>query len=189
MTAVDERLGDLLPHIPDTPVLTDPDVTESYRRDRARDPNAGHPLAVVRATRTEDVQAVMRWAAARRIPVVPRGAGSGLSGGATAVDGGIVLTTELMRDIVVDPATRTAVVQPGLINAELKRAVAEHGLWYPPDPSSYDMCTIGGNAATNAGGLCCVKYGVTTDYILGLQVVLADGTAVRLGGPRLKDSA
>ena len=94
-----------------------------------------------------------------------------------------------MRDITVDPVTRTAVAQPGLLNAEVKEAVAEHGLWYPPDPSSFEICSIGGNIATNAGGLCCVKYGVTTDYVLGLQVVLADGTAVRLGGPRLKDVA
>ena len=113
----------------------------------------------------------------------------GLSGGATALDGAIVLTTEKMRDITVDPITRTAVVQPGLLNAEVKAAVAEHGLWYPPDPSSFEICSIGGNIATNAGGLCCVKYGVTTDYVLGLEVVLADGTAVRLGGPRLKDVA
>ncbi|MCF8786229.1 FAD-binding oxidoreductase [Rhodococcus ruber] len=189
MTVTDERLGDLQAQIPNASIITDPDVTESYRRDWARDPDAGRPLAVVRATSTEDVQAVMRWATAHNIPVVPRGAGSGLSGGATAVDGGIVLTTELMRNIEVNPVTRMAVVQPGLINVEVKRAVAEHGLWYPPDPSSFEMCSIGGNAATNAGGLCCVKYGVTTDYILGLQVVLADGTAVRLGGPRLKDSA
>ena len=85
--------------------------------------------------------------------------------------------------------TRTAVVQPGLLNAEVKAAAAEHGLWYPPDPSSFEICSIGGNIATNAGGLCCVKYGVTTDYVLGMEVVLADGTAVRLGGPRLKDVA
>ena len=120
---------------------------------------------------------------------MPRGMGTGLSGGATAVDGGIVLSTEKMRDIAVDPVTRTAVVQPGLLNAEVKKAAAEHGLWYPPDPSSFEICSIGGNIATNAGGLCCVKYGVTTDYVLGLEVVLADGTAVRLGGPRLKDVA
>ena len=94
-----------------------------------------------------------------------------------------------MRDITVDPVTRTAVAQPGLLNAEVKKTVAEYGLWYPPDPSSFEICSIGGNIATNAGGLCCVKYGVTTDYVLGLQVVLADGTAVRLGGPRLKDVA
>src|SRR4051812_19906221 len=170
-------------------VVTDPAVTEGYRQDRALDPSAGKPLAVVRPRRTEEVQTVLRWASAHGVPVVTRGAGSGLSGGATAVDNGIVLSTEKMRDITIDPVTRTAVCQPGLFNAEVKKAVAEHGLWYPPDPSSYEICSIGGNIATNAGGLCCVKYGVTTDYVLGMQVVLADGTAVRLGGPRLKDVA
>jgi glycolate oxidase len=94
-----------------------------------------------------------------------------------------------MRDITIDPVARVAITQPGLLNVEVKKAAAEHGLWYPPDPSSFEICSIGGNAATNAGGLCCVKYGVTTDYVLGMQVVLADGTAVRLGGPRLKDVA
>ncbi|AKS33048.1 FAD-binding oxidoreductase [Mycolicibacterium goodii] len=182
-------LAELITELPDGTVVTDPDILASYRQDRAADPEAGMPLAVVRPHRTEEVQAVLRWASAHRIPVVPRGAGTGLSGGATAVDGGIVLSTEKMRDITVDTVTRTAVVQPGLLNAEVKKAVAEHGLWYPPDPSSYEICSIGGNIATNAGGLCCVKYGVTTDYVLGLQVVLADGTAVRLGGPRLKDVA
>src|ERR1041384_4446005 len=131
----------------------------------------------------------MRWATANKVSVVPRGMGTGLSGGATALAGALVLTTEKMRDITVDPITRTAVAQPGLLNVEVKKAAAEHGLWYPPDPSSFEMCSIGGNAATNAGGLCCVKYGVTTDYVLGMQVVLADGTALRLGGPRLKDVA
>ncbi|PXX66337.1 glycolate oxidase [Nocardia tenerifensis] len=182
-------LHDLIDQLPDGAVVTDPDLLASYRQDWARDPDAGTPLAVVRATGADDVAATLRWAHERRIPVVPRGAGSGLSGGATAVDGGIVLSTERMRAITIDPVTRTAVVQPGLLNAEVKRAVAEHGLWYPPDPSSFEICSIGGNAATNAGGLCCVKYGVTTDYVLGMEVVLADGTALRLGGPRLKDSA
>ncbi|MCP2277288.1 FAD-binding oxidoreductase [Nocardia amikacinitolerans] len=182
-------LHELVAALPEGAVLTDPDLLIGYRQDWARDPGAGTPAAVVRATCTADVAATLRWAHAHRVPVVPRGAGSGLSGGATAVDGGIVLSTERMRAITVDPITRTAVAQPGLLNAEVKRAVAEHGLWYPPDPSSFEMCSIGGNAATNAGGLCCVKYGVTTDYVLGMEVVLADGTAVRLGGPRLKDSA
>lgn len=182
-------LGILAAELGEGVLVTDPDILASYRHDRALDPAAGTPLAVVRPTKTEEVQAVLRWCTAHRVPVVPRGAGSGLSGGATAVDGGIVLSTEKMRQISVDPVTRTAVVQPGLLNAEVKKTVAEHGLWYPPDPSSYEICSIGGNVATNAGGLCCVKYGVTTDYVLGLQVVLADGTAVRLGGPRLKDVA
>ncbi|KQH80851.1 FAD-linked oxidase [Mycobacterium gordonae] len=179
----------LIAELPEGMVVTDPAVTEGYRQDRALDPSAGKPLAVVRPRRTEEVQAVVRWAAAHKVPVVTRGAGSGLSGGATAVDNGIVLSTEKMRDITIDPVTRTAVCQPGLFNAEVKKAAASHGLWYPPDPSSYEICSIGGNIATNAGGLCCVKYGVTTDYVLGMQVVLADGTAVRLGGPRLKDVA
>ncbi|MDT4891949.1 MAG: glycolate oxidase [Pseudonocardiales bacterium] len=182
-------LAELAAALPDGSVVTDRDVVAGYRQDWARDPDAGWPLAVVRATCTADVQAVLRWATAHRVPVVPRGAGSGLSGGATAVDGGIVVSLERMREIVVDPVSRVAIVQPGLLNVEVKRAAAEHGLWYPPDPSSFEMCSIGGNAATNAGGLCCVKYGVTTDYVLGMEVVLADGTAVRLGGPRLKDVA
>ncbi|WP_029115987.1 FAD-binding oxidoreductase [Mycobacterium sp. URHB0044] len=186
---MDSALEELIAELPEGTVVTDPDIVASYRQDRAADPNAGTAMAVVRPRRTEEVQAVLRWASAHRVPVVPRGAGTGLSGGATALDGGIVLSTERMRDIVVDPVTRTAVTQPGLFNAEVKKAVAEYGLWYPPDPSSFEICSIGGNIATNAGGLCCVKYGVTTDYVLGLQVVLADGTAVRLGGPRLKDVA
>ncbi|BBX42449.1 oxidoreductase [Mycobacterium simiae] len=182
-------LADLIASLPEGVVVTDPAITDGYRHDRAFDPSAGTPLAVVRPRRTEEVQTVMRWATAHKVPVVPRGAGTGLSGGATALANGIVLSTEKMRDITVDPVTRTAVCQPGLLNAEVKKAVAQYGLWYPPDPSSYEICSIGGNIATNAGGICCVKYGVTTDYVLGLQVVLADGTAIRLGGARLKDVA
>lgn len=184
-----DALAALITDLPDGMVATDPAITAAYRQDNAQDPAAGHPLAVVRPRRTEEVQQVMRWATEHRVPVVTRGAGTGLSGGATALDGGLVLCTEKMRDINVDPVTRTAVCQPGLFNAEVKKAAAQYGLWYPPDPSSYEICSIGGNIATNAGGLCCVKYGVTTDYVLGMQVVLADGTAVRLGGPRLKDVA
>ena len=175
--------------MPEGVVVTDPDILASYRQDRAADPERGYAVGRGPAPRTEEVQTVMRWATANKIAVVPRGMGTGLSGGATALNGGIVLSTEKMRDITVDPVTRTAVAQPGLLNAEVKKAVAEYGLWYPPDPSSFEICSIGGNIATNAGGLCCVKYGVTTDYVLGLQVVLADGTVVRLGGPRLKDVA
>ncbi len=182
-------LADLIASLPEGVVVTDPAITDGYRHDRAFDPSAGTPLAVVRPRRTEEVQTVMRWATAHKVPVVPRGAGTGLSGGATALANGVVLSTEKMRDITVDPVTRTAVCQPGLLNAEVKKAVAQYGLWYPPDPSSYEICSIGGNIATNAGGICCVKYGVTTDYVLGLQVVLADGTAIRLGGARLKDVA
>jgi glycolate oxidase len=182
-------LGELAAALPDGALLTDPDLVAGYRQDWAKDPLAGWPLAVVRATRTADVQATVRWAARHRVAVVPRGAGSGLSGGSSAVDGCVVVSLERMRDIRIDPVSKVAVTQPGLFNIEVKRAAAEHGLFYPPDPSSYEICSIGGNAATNAGGLCCVKYGVTTDYVLGMEVVLADGTALRLGGPRIKDAA
>ncbi|GAB6902993.1 FAD-binding oxidoreductase [Kineosporia succinea] len=182
-------LDELTASLPDGVVVTDPVLTDKYRFDRAADPGAGTPLAVVRAMSTEQVQTALRWASEHRVAVVPRGAGTGLSGGSTALTGGIVLSTERMRDIAIDRLSRVAVVQPGLLNAEVKQAAAEAGLWYPPDPSSFEICSIGGNVATNAGGLCCVKYGVTSDYVLALEVVLADGRALRLGGPRLKDSA
>ena len=170
-------------------LLTEPDSVAAYRFDYTADAGAGVPLAVVRASSAADVQATVRWAGEHGVPVVPRGAGSGLSGGANAVDGCIVLSLERMRAVEIDPATRTAVVEAGALNVEVKQAAAEHGLWYPPDPSSFEICSIGGNVATNAGGLCCVKYGVTTDYVLGLDVVLADGTLVHLGGQRVKDAA
>ncbi|MEO6700032.1 MAG: FAD-linked oxidase C-terminal domain-containing protein [Jatrophihabitantaceae bacterium] len=182
-------LDELAAELPADAILTDPALIENYRYDWARDPDAGVPLAVVRPRNTAEVQATMRWAAKHRVPVVPRGAGSGLSGGSSAVTGGLVLSLDRMRAISIDPDCRVAVVEPGALNVEVKAAAREHGLWYPPDPSSFEMCSIGGNIATNAGGLCCVKYGVTTDYVLGLDVVLADGTALTLGGPRLKDVA
>lgn len=182
-------LQQLITALPPETVLTDPDLVAGYRQCWSTDPDAGTPLAVVRSRSTADVQETLRWASAQRVPVVPRGAGTSLSGGSTGVAGGITLSLERMREVRVDPAARVAIAQPGALNADVKAAAAQHGYWYPPDPSSYEISSIGGNAATNAGGLCCVKYGVTTDYVLGMQVVLADGTALDLGGPRLKDVA
>ncbi|MGH3457443.1 FAD-binding oxidoreductase [Aeromicrobium sp.] len=184
-----DALTELREALPESVVVTDPDVVEGYRFDWSRDPNAGTPLAVVRVEDAGQVQATVRWAARHGVPVVPRGAGSGLSGGSGAVDGGIVLSLERMSTVEIDTECQVAVVEPGAFNRDVKVAAAEHGLWYPPDPSSYEICSIGGNIATNAGGLCCVKYGVTTDYVLGLDVVLADGTLVTLGGKRIKDVA
>ena len=181
-----EALADALPA---NSLVTDPAIMEGYRHDRAATAAPGKPVAVVRASDTADVQATLRVASRFEVPVVTRGAGTGLSGGSSAVDGGITLSTERLRHCEVDPVAMTATVGPGLLNAEVKAAAAEHGLWYPPDPSSFEICSIGGNLATNAGGLCCVKYGVTTDYVLGLEVVLADGRAVRLGGRTIKDVA
>jgi len=171
-------------------VLTDADVTAGYARDMMPLAPAGSPLAVVLPRDTAAVQAAVRLCAAHRIPIVPRGAGSGLTGAANAIDGCVVLCLARMKKIIeVDADNRLAVVEPGVVNLELREAVEKRGLFYPPDPSSYDWCTIGGNLATNAGGLCCVKYGVTTDFVLGLDVVLASGELLRTGRRTVKGVA
>ncbi len=178
MTATVRLFADL----PPDRVVTDPDVLASYSRDTAEWAEAGQPLALVRPLSTAEVAAVVAACTREGIPVVPRGAGTGLSGGANAVDGGIVLSLERMRAILeINPAERLAVVQPGVVNDDLRAAAAEQGMWYPPDPASSPWSTIGGNVATNAGGLCCVKYGVTRDYVLALEVVTAAGEVVRVG--------
>ncbi|HVV09673.1 FAD-binding oxidoreductase [Amycolatopsis sp.] len=171
-------------------VLTDPDVVASYSRDMMPLAPNGKPLAVVLPTDVAGVQATVRACAEAKVPIVPRGAGSGLSGAANAIDGCVVLVmTKFDRIVEIDAGNRLAVVQPGVVNLDFRNAVEEHGLFYPPDPSSYDWCTIGGNLSTNAGGLCCVKYGVTTDSVLGLEVVLADGSVLRTGRRTVKGVA
>jgi glycolate oxidase len=175
-------IAQLAAGLPEGAVLTDPDVTGAYAHDMASFSAAGVPGVVVVARSVEDVQHVMRTATATGVPVVPQGARTGLSGGANASDGCIVLSLAKMdRILEIDPVDRIAVVEPGVINAVLSRAVGERGLYYPPDPSSWEMCTIGGNIGTGAGGLCCVKYGVTAEYVLGLDVVLADGRLLSTG--------
>lgn len=164
------------------PVVTDAAVLTGYVRDEAQWAPHGTPAALVRARSTEDVRAVVSLCAEYGTPVVPRGAGTGISGGANAVDGCVILSLETMREILqIDPRERLAVVQPGVVNDDLRRACAEAGMWYPPDPASAAWSTIGGNVATNAGGLCCVKYGVTRDYVLAVEAVTGRGEAVRLG--------
>ncbi|MGW7789990.1 FAD-binding oxidoreductase [Streptomyces tricolor] len=182
----DEHTGNLtdrlLAGLPPEAVLTDPDVTASYGNDMASFCPAGSPAVVVLPRTVEQVQHVMRTATELRVPVVPQGARTGLSGGANAIDGCIVLSlTKMDRILEISPVDRIAVVEPGVVNAALSRAVEEHGLYYPPDPSSWEMCTIGGNIGTASGGLCCVKYGVTAEYVLGLDVVLADGRLMSTG--------
>ncbi|GAA3142306.1 FAD-linked oxidase C-terminal domain-containing protein [Nonomuraea roseoviolacea subsp. carminata] len=167
-------------------VVTDPDVADSYARDRTF-VEPGKPLGVVLAATRDDVVTTMRWASEHRVPVVPRGAGTGLAGAATATDGSLVLSLARMTAIrELSPADEIAVVEPGVITADLDRAAREHGLMYAPDPSSYEISTIGGNLATNAGGLRCVKYGVTRDSALGLEVVLADGRILDTGRRTMK---
>jgi len=171
-------------------LLTDPLDRESYRRDETAYLASGLPLAVALPTSTAEVSALLRLATEHRIPVVPRGAGSGLSGGAAGVEGALTIAFAAMdRILAIDHADLVAVVQPGILNAAFKAAVAAEGLFYAPDPASYEICSIGGNIGTNAGGLCCVKYGQTRDSVLGLEVVLADGTILRTGGRNVKDVA
>ncbi|MFB7109346.1 FAD-binding oxidoreductase [Streptomyces sp. NPDC056190] len=184
--APDEVQGNLtdrlLAGLPAEAVLIDPDVTASYANDMASFCPSGAPAVVVLPRTVEQVQHVMRTATELRVPVVPQGARTGLSGAANASDGCIVLSlTKMDRILEISPVDRVAVVEPGVVNAALSRAVNEHGLYYPPDPSSWEMCTIGGNIGTASGGLCCVKYGVTAEYVLGLDVVLADGRLMSTG--------
>src|SRR2546421_6464893 len=141
------------------------------------------PDAVVLASTTREVSDVIKVAAKHRIPVVPRGAGTGLSGGAVTIRGGIALQVTRMRRILeIDPVAQTALVEPGVVNQELSLAASSHGLFYAPDPSSQKACTIGGNAAENSGGPHCLYYGVTTNHVLGLEAVFADGSVAWVGG-------
>jgi len=148
------------------------------------------PAAVVRPGTVEEVQRVLAFADAHRVPVVPRGAGSGLAGGASGTAGSIVLSTDrLSRIVELSPADGVAVVEPGVITADLDAAARRHGLFYPPDPASHRISTIGGNIATNAGGLRCVKYGVTRESVLALDVVLPGGRLLRTGHRSIKGVA
>ena len=183
-------LADLGSRLSPGSLTTDPDVVDAHSSDEALFCPREGAIALVRAASTEDVQEVMRFATEHRVPVVPQGARSGISGGANAVPGAILLNVSKMKDIVaVNEAERLVTVQPGIINQDLKDHLAPYGLSYPPDPGSVALSSIGGNIATNAGGLCCVKYGVTRDYVRSLKVVLADGTLTTLGPATAKGVA
>ncbi|QDO89342.1 FAD-binding protein [Ornithinimicrobium ciconiae] len=162
-------------------VVTDPDVARTYGVDHSPGAVAPEAFTVVRARDRADVVEVLQYAAAHRTPVVTQGARTATTGAAVALEGGIVLNTEAINQVEVDPVERIAVVGPGVVNGDLKSQLTAYGLAYPPDPASSGSCTIGGNIATNAGGLCCVKYGVTADYVRGLEVVLAGGEVMRTG--------
>ncbi|MCK8610452.1 FAD-binding oxidoreductase [Agromyces sp. C10] len=175
-----------------TAALGDAVVTSGPALDAVREDRSGwvseHPaLAVVHAASVDDVQQVLRLAHETRTPVVPRGAGTGLAGGALASRGAIVLDlTRMNRILELDDVDELAVVEAGVLNGDLDRAARERGLWYAPDPASRAISSIGGNIATNAGGLLCAKYGVTRESVLGLAVVLADGTLLRTGHRTVK---
>ena len=189
-TVTDAFLADVRARIPGLRLLDDPADRESYRRDETSYLATGLPGAVALPTETAQVAELVRICGRHDVPIVPRGAGSGLSGGATGIEGALTIAfTAMDRILEIDPENLCVVTQPGVINATLKAAVAEHGLFYPPDPASFEQCSIGGNLGTNAGGLCCVKYGQTRDSALALEVVMADGTVLRTGGKNVKDVA
>ena len=189
-TVTDAFLDDVRTRLPALRILTDEADRESYRRDETAYLPTGLPGAVALPTTTAEIAELVRICGRHDVPIVPRGAGSGLSGGATGIAGALTIAlTAMDRILEIDTANLCVVTQPGVINATLKAAVAEHGLFYPPDPASFEQCSIGGNLGTNAGGLCCVKYGQTRDSVLSLEVVMADGTVLRTGGKNVKDVA
>src|SRR5712664_1454523 len=162
-------------------VIVSPNDLRIFERDGSIE--GATPDAVVLASSTDDVAGVIKVAARHGIPVVPRGAGTGLSGGAVTIRGGIALQVTRMRRILeIDPIAQTALVEPGVVNQELSLAAAQHGLFYAPDPSSQKACTIGGNAAENSGGPHCLYYCVTTNHVVGMEVVLADGSVHWVSG-------
>lgn len=173
--------------LPADRIVVDARQLQAVAVDRSGIRLAGTPLALTYPETVEEVQTLLRGATAFSVPVVPRGRGTGLSGGAAVPDGALVVSTErLDRILEIAPDDEITVVQAGVLNADLDRAVSEYGLMYAPDPASWEISSIGGNIATNAGGLRCTKYGVTRESVLGLTVVLADGTVLRTGRRTIK---
>ncbi len=168
-------------------LITDPSITPAYSRDQAPFAHSEPPLAVVIAREIETISKLLAFASAHKIPIVTRGAGSGLAGGANSTADSIVLSLEKMNSILeIDTKNLIARVQAGVINLDLDKAASAHGLAYLPDPASREWSTIGGNVATNAGGMCCVKYGVTSQHVRAMTVVLANGEIVKLGSATKK---
>jgi glycolate oxidase subunit GlcD len=177
---VDKLIDNLVAILGRENVLSDPDELLVYECDGLPH-HKYRPRAVVFPSSTEETSAIMRELARANVPFTPRGAGTGLSGGALALNSGVVIEMARMRKILrIDIEKRIAVVQPGVVNLDVSRAVAPFGLYYVPDPSSQPSCTIGGNIAESAGGIHCLKYGTTTDHVLGCRVVLAGGEVVDL---------
>lgn len=174
--------------IPADRIITDRDILETYSHDETSD-LSGMPDIVIRAKTVSDVSGIFKVCTAYRVPVIPRGAGTGVTGGAVPVHGGLVLSLEQMNSIIeIDEKNMVAVVEPGVITGQLQNAAREKGLMYPPDPASLDTCSLGGNVAEGAGGPRAVKYGTTKDYVLGLEFVLADGSIINTGGKIVKNA-
>lgn len=181
-------LGDIAAHIPDQRILRDPDVVSLLSHGEAGRAPIGVPLAAVRAESSAEVQKIVHACHRNGVHFIVRGATTGFSAGATAVDGCVVIALDRLNRIVeIDPVERLAVVQPGIVNDDLRAAVAAHDLWCPPHPAVSPWSTTGGALATHAGGVCCEKYGATRDHVLGLEMVTVTGELVRLGGRTAKD--
>lgn len=179
-------LQDLMAAFPPGVVRTDPGELSVSRSDEAG-LEGGTPLAVLYPRDAADVQCIVKIAGAHQVCIVAQGARTGLAGGADAVDGGLVVSmTRMDRILEISAEHHVATVQPGVITDVLREAVEAQGLYYPPDPGSMADCTIGGNVSTNAGGMCCVKYGTTREYVQSLQVVLSDGSIARFGNPKMR---
>lgn len=181
--------NDLFKLIDRARVKTDPEDLMAYTSDSLHYYHPHQPDAVVLPRSAEEISRVLRYASSHQIPITPRGAGSGLSGGATPSHGGIVLDMKQMSRIIeIDHNNMTAVVEPGVVTGHFHRAVEKMKMFYPPDPQSMTVCTIGGNVATRAGGPRGVKYGTTGNYVTGLEVVLPDGAIIQTGGKFVKQS-
>jgi glycolate oxidase len=186
---VGEAVGELGRLFPGARLLLDPERREAYGRDES-DLGSRPPDAVVLVESAQEVQAVFAVATSHLVPVVPVGARSGKSGGIMAVEGGIAVSVERMNQILeISPGDGLCRVEPGVITGQLQAEVEKHGLFYPPDPNSLDLCSIGGNVAENAGGPRALKYGVTRDYVLGLTAVVPTGELLRLGKRSIKGVA
>src|SRR5512142_2326964 len=169
-------------------LLTAPEELTVYAYDATR--RESLPWAVARPVAAAEVSKILVLANRERFPVVPRGAGTGMSGGSVPSEGGLVLSLERMNRILeISEEDFIAVVEPGVVTGELQRAVEGRGLFYPPDPASNRFCTLGGNVAECAGGLRAVKYGVTRDYVLGLELVLPTGALISTGARTVKSVA
>jgi glycolate oxidase len=179
---------ELLKKLDSRKVIFEKDVLAGYAQDETSDLSF-KPDILVRAENASDVQEILILCSKYKIPLTPRGGGTGVTGGAVPVKGGLVLSLEKMNKIIeIDKANMVAVVEPGVILADLQEKLAESGLMYPPDPASFESCSIGGNVAENAGGAKAVKYGVTKDYILGLEFVLPNGEVIQTGGKFIKNA-
>lgn len=187
---MNKTLNPLISSLPAGAIITDPDILVAYAHDEAVLAPWALPMALARPKNSDEALIIVQFCADNQIPLVARGAGTGLSGGANADKGWIVVSFEAMNKIIkIDANERIAIVEPGVVNDDLRDACAEQGLWYPPDPASAPWSTIGGNVGTNAGGLCCVKYGVTRDYVLGIEAIVGQGERVKLGRQTAKGVA